>query len=402
MRERLLNQALATIKHSPRVCLQLATGTGKSRIAIEMVKFITKEESINKDIKVLLVVAETAHKLNWKQEFDKWGYDTNTIKTAVICYASLKNYVKTNWDIIIFDEVHHLCSDIRLNILQTIKSKYHILLSATLSWKKKDAIANIIGNIETINFSLNKAIENEVLPEPKIKLIPLKLNNTKRTEIIEEKYTRVKGKPHYTFKCNINDRFKYLNTYSNVILKMYCTQQEKYDYYCDQIDYWQNRYYRENLAWQKFKWLQYANKRKIFLGESKTEAAKLLLSTLLQKRLICFCTNIEQAEKLDSNNCIHSKKNKSIDIINKFNNKKINRLFAIKMLQEGQNLTDIEIGIIIQLDGQDLSFIQRVGRVLRAKNPIQYIFYYPNTRDEEYLNTVLKDINPEYISTIIL
>lgn len=398
MREKLLNQALATIKHSPRVCLQLATGTGKSRIAIELVKSITKEE-VNNNVRVLLVVAETAHKLNWQQEFDKWSYDTSKINTTVICYASLKNYTKTNWDIIIFDEVHHLCSDIRLNILQTIKSKYHILLSATLSWKKKDAIASIIGNITTINFSLNTAIEKEVLPEPEIRLIPLELYNSKRTEIIEEKYTRVKGKPYYTVKCTMNDRFNYINKYNNLILKMYCTQQEKYDYYCEQIDYWQNRYFRENLEWQRFKWLQYASKRKLFLGESKTKAAKLLLSNLPKRRLICFCTNIQQAENLDSNNCIHSKKNKSMDIIKKFNNKEIDRIFAIKMLQEGQNLTDIEIGIIIQLDGQDLSFIQRVGRVLRAKNPIQYILYYPNTRDEEYLNTVLKDINPTYITT---
>ena len=72
------------------------------------------------------------------------------------------------------------------------------------------------------------------------------------------------------------------------------------------------------------------------------------------------------------------------------------------MLQEGQNLTDIEVGIIVQLDGKERSFIQRFGRSLRAEDPVQYIFYYKNTRDEEYLNNVLEGISEEYIQELKL
>lgn len=39
-------------------------------------------------------------------------------------------------------------------------------------------------------------------------------------------------------------------------------------------------------------------------------------------------------------------------------------------------------------------------RVLRSENPIQFIFYYKNTRDEEYLNNILENINEEYIQII--
>ena len=38
-----------------------------------------------------------------------------------------------------------------------------------------------------------------------------------------------------------------------------------------------------------------------------------------------------------------------------------------------------------------------VKRTLRAGNPIQYILYYKNTRDEEYLNNALENINKKYI-----
>ena len=61
------------------------------------------------------------------------------------------------------------------------------------------------------------------------------------------------------------------------------------------------------------------------------------------------------------------------------------------------NLRNIQVGVIVQLDGQKLRFIQKLGRSLRSDFPIQYIFYYRNTRDEEYLNNALEGINNEYI-----
>ena len=150
----------------------------------------------------------------------------------------------------------------------------------------------------------------------------------------------------------------------------------------------------------KFKWLQAGNKRKILLGEAKKDAVKVLLDKLEDKRYICFCTNIKQAEELGGNEAVHSKNSKSFDVLDSFNNKEIDHLFAIKMLQEGQNLVDIQAGIIIQLDGEERTFVQRFGRSMRADSPIQFIFYYVGTRDEEYLNNALQDIDKQYITVI--
>ncbi len=70
------------------------------------------------------------------------------------------------------------------------------------------------------------------------------------------------------------------------------------------------------------------------------------------------------------------------------------------MLQEGQNLVDIEVGVIVQLDGQERAFIQKFGRSLRATDPVQFIFYYRGTRDEEYLENVLEGIDKDYVVEI--
>ena len=80
--------------------------------------------------------------------------------------------------------------------------------------------------------------------------------------------------------------------------------------------------------------------------------------------------------------------------------KKIDNLYAVGMLQEGQNLVDIEAGVIIQLDGSERPFIQKFGRTIRADSPQQFIFYYENTRDIDYLENVFEGVDEAYISTI--
>jgi superfamily II DNA or RNA helicase len=72
------------------------------------------------------------------------------------------------------------------------------------------------------------------------------------------------------------------------------------------------------------------------------------------------------------------------------------------MITEGMNLTDIQIGIITQLDGKERLFIQKAGRVMRADDPIAFIFYYKNTQDENYLKGALENIDEKYVKHITI
>jgi superfamily II DNA or RNA helicase len=161
------------------------------------------------------------------------------------------------------------------------------------------------------------------------------------------------------------------------------------------MDYYKKVFETYRSEIMKNQWLQYGSRRKRFLGELKTKEAKRLVKYVENKRFICFCTSIEQANELGGKYAIHSKSDSKA--LGEFNSLKSNKLFAVNMLQEGMNLKGIEVGIIIQLDGQKLRFIQRTGRVLRSDFPVQYILYFKNTRDEEYLVNALEGINEEYV-----
>ena len=375
------------------VALQWPTGLGKSKAAIDIIYNMSLGGT--KAPKILLVVAEIPHKENWSKEFTKWNCQ---FPMTVECYASLKNYKNTEWDIVIFDEAHHLASDLRLQIVETMKIQHVMLLSATLQDQLILYLASIFGPFGISKYTLKEVIDGGLLPEPKVFIIPMTLNN------VYENYTIIKewgDKPkRKVIKCRYNDRWQYIRDkvkYPHITLEISCTQQQKYNYLTEEFEYWKNKYMRSRQEYMKNKWLRVGSERKRFLGECKTEAARLLLYKLRTKRFICFCSSIEQTELLGGKNAIHSKNKDSLKIINSFNNKEINNLFAINMLQEGQNLIDIEAGVIIQLDNVERAFIQKFGRTLRADSPKQYIFYYKNTRDEDYLKNVYEEIDKDYI-----
>ena len=89
-------------------------------------------------------------------------------------------------------------------------------------------------------------------------------------------------------------------------------------------------------------------------------------------------------------------------VIDAFNKGTISRIYAVGMITEGMNLAEIEAGIIIQLDGKERLFIQKVGRALRAKSPIVCIFYYKNTQDETYLRKALENVDEKYIKHVTI
>lgn len=392
-REAIQKQSLELIKKHKRIALQWCTGLGKTKASIQAANYLAGRK---KNYKVLLLVAEVAHKNNWEKEFIKWEYKVPD--TTIECYASLKKYRDTSWDLIIFDEAHHLGSDLRIDILNSISANNIILLSATLPDQILHSITEIFGEFAVSKVTLKQAIEWGALPKPKVFLIPLTLNNTYSNCTIIEEWG--KKEKRITYKCKLHERWEYLRNktkYPNVTLEIICTQQQKYNYLTEQFEYWRNQFFRTRQEHTKNKWLQVGSKRKRFLGECKTDATRLLLHKIQDRRLICFCSSIEQAELLGGKNAIHSKRDDSLDVIESFNTKQIDSLFAVGMLQEGQNLTDIEAGIIVQLDGQERAFVQKFGRSLRADAPIQFIFYYKDTRDVDYLDNVLEGIDLEYI-----
>lgn len=399
-REEVSKKAVKLMEGNKNVALQWATGVGKSKAALDIIQSLKDKGELSKG--VLLCYAEKPHLMNWMNEFRKWDKDGLLALVTPTTYASLKNRTGEEYSLIILDEGHHAGSNLRLDILSLIKSDHVLLLSATLHDVIVQDLERIFGKFVNYKISLKDAVKGEILPEPKIFVIPLELDDYYPIHQVIQ--TRGASKKRVTVKCTYAERWKYLKdkkNYPNIKLIMSCTAKEKNSFLTEQSDYWYKQFVRVRNEAIKNKWLQIGSERKRFLGECKTDISKVLLRKLKKKRYICFCSSIDQATKLGKDNAIHSERKNSLEIIEKFNNKEINNLFAVGMLQEGQNLEGIEAGIIIQLDGQERGFVQKAGRAMRAESPLVFILYYKGTRDEDYLNNVLLDkVDTQYVKEV--
>ena len=364
---------------SENVLLEYATGVGKSKAAMGCIKN-----------NALIIHHRILHVDNWEEEIKKWGYNFNR---DYLTYASLPkkksidHALAMNYDTVIVDECHHITEKTVEALKKICKGKRVILLSATVSYDKKRLLQEAV-KFRAIAVTLKDAIQYGMLPSPIIHKVSVKLDN------IDKNY-------HYMIKldrtsdthinCTFSNYRKYLTQRAN--LRVNCTQMEYLIMLNDQVDYLKKQYFGNKQEYAKLRWLRAATDRKEFLSYCKTKHVKEVLMKFKKNRNIIFCYDIKQSEVLSANPklCINSKIG-NYDIVEKFNNKEVNSIYAVGVLNEGMNIYDIDYGFIISLNGNEAANIQRLGRSFRSKAPEVFIFVVPNSRDEEYFNNLKEEI----------
>lgn len=369
-REEVNNLALTKIDEAKYLILELITGMGKTKVAIDLINHIC-DRVFNREqspTTILILVAKTVHKQTWKEEIEKWGGIKSDYIT-IECYESLKKYDSAYFDIVIADEMQHL-SDARLEVLETIHiNEAFIGLSATIKKDMRDYFVNAY-KAEVIKCGLKEAVEDEVLPEPTVYLLPLSLDTK-----------------NYSYRIK---KFK-----RDIIT----TQQGYYDTISSLIKWYKNKFLTSRREKIKNLWLSTAGKRLKWLSEQKEDVVLALLDKFKDCKTLTFCSSIEQSERLGKYN-ITSKNKASVKNLEMFNLNKIKHITACNILNEGVNLTNCRVGIFCNLNSSEIVVKQRVGRILRHKSPIIIIPYFKDTREEELVEKMIEDYNKELIKTL--
>lgn len=434
-RSQLQRDAVTALLRDRRVMVNWGTGVGKSRVAIEAADVLFKGGAL----RILLLVDQSLHKENWENEFkdckgEEYGrclYNSITVE----CYASLPSLANTSWDLIIADEAHHLRGENRCSILATMKAERFLGLTATISCRGDGdllirTINETFGPMKTLEFGIQDAIDNYILGKPEIHVHVLPLDEVTASHDITIGWGPTARRKD--IECAYADRFQYIdkNAYPALNLTMKCSAQEAYEYWNRQYEKL-DRQYRDakreeedgggNKDGKGAQWIfnrrqQAALQRKNIIGRSKTRFASWLVRHLGDKKLICFCNDVDQACELGGEHVIFADRSgnldrieeqtgapaekfrKSKEVVDAFNRGDIRSIFAVNMLIEGQNLVGIQVGVAVQLAGKDRKFVQQLGRAMRAKDPEQHIIVIDGTRDVDYLETALSVINDEYVT----
>lgn len=369
------------------ILAELPTSVGKSRIAIEFIA----EKKITGNI--LIVVPRLMLFENWKEEFKKWGYESYIDRITFTTYVSFPKFINQHFDIIVFDECHHLSERAREGV-NIDAAKYFILLSATVSKNHKKELKYIFPGIECYKISMKEAIDENILPDPKVFLVPLTL----KAEITSESFIinpKAKGE---VVEIPFADRFK-ARQRKDTKWKVICTQKQYYDDLSSLVEYYKKSYFRTNNQMMYFRWQKAAKDRLTWLAGLKNDVAKQILKILNKKRTLTFCNGIEQTEALGKY-CINSKNEDSAQYLEKFNKGQIHHITACNILNEGANLTKCQVGIFVSINSSDIMMKQKNGRILRHSEPIIILIYYKDTREEELVEEIVKNYNPELITVV--
>lgn len=389
------------------LCLEWCTGVGKSLASIKILQEIY---SLNQNIHCYIICKENSHKKNWIDEFKKHKKEHLLKNVTITLYSSMhKETVPA--DLIIMDECHALTGP-RIVKLRPILNKNTriVFLSATINDKKRVLIENFCKSLTYYSISLFEAIKMGLVPEPKLFVHSVKLdpNNPETHDLVVRK-PKVKESNLFkrcSFKTRVRDMKSIPKEYG-VIAE--CNEYEYYEAITEQMEYFKSvsEDYSKEMGLRRGcrnKYLNLATQRKKFLGKVKGRHVQQIVEKFRSdnKRFICFTGSVEQAISLGSNAAIHSKnrKEKNQSIIDCFNRKECSELFAVKMLRESVNLTDIEKGVITQLDSEIGSFYQMLGRALRHEFPEMHIFVIEKTKDVSYLNNALVNFDNKYVTKV--
>ena len=358
-RDELQEAAATRLEKQRRLICQWATGVGKTNVAL---KFLRRHPEFN----CLILVPEQNNIENWEKEFEKFNV-SGTGTVTVACYASYHKFKDTRWNLIVFDEMPHIDTEKRLAICKSVKGDYILALGAVITYDEQQSLESVYGQFDKSIIGLSHAIKMGILPEPKISVLHLQLDDE------EIKYWK-HGVPYTAFEY-----YKMLNNKVKIAVNAFNDKASEFN---------KNKM---NIA---------GSERKRFLGEQKEEALKRLCFKLEEKkkRFLCFCSSIKQAEELGGEHAFTSKSPKSFNHLDKFNSHEIDSLYVVGKLIEGQNLTDIDCGVIAQLGGTQRITVQEAGRIMRSLNPEIYILVFDDTKDESFLYTLTSSIPMKYIS----
>lgn len=375
---------------SPHVLVELPTGFGKSKVALDLIKHYIDEGEFEELPSILIVIPRLVLPDGWRKELDKWGYKELESTITFVTYVSFPKKAG-HWDIVVFDEAHHLSPRCR-EALSDFDIRKVIMLSATVGRKLKEELNILFPDLYTYKVPIKKAIQEEILPDPRVFLIPLTLDRTNPTfEIVRNASQRVELRIPY------RDKFRYINIKNRKII-IQCTQSQYYNEMSAMI-----AWYKKKSFMTAFKnlFLRKSGERLKWLSDQKSGVVKQILGIVANERTLTFCNGVAHTEELGKY-CINSENKESQENLNKFNAEKVNHITACNMLDEGVNLVNCRVGIYAVLNSSERMIKQKLGRLLRHPSPIIIIPYYKGTRDQEIVEKMLEDYNPQLVKEVTL
>ena len=360
-------------KNRFRGVIVLPTGAGKSLVAIYAIYLLKK--------KTLIVVPTIELMHQWKNKIRSvlrigendicfWGGGYRALRDITIatyqsaCKRDFLLKAMDKFGLVIFDEVHHLPAETYLEIAKRLVSPHRIGLTATPERiDQRDMLLPLFIGPIYYGARIRELVKNGYLAEYEYKRI---LTHMSREE------WRIYRENMNTYRKYVQEKFPNL------------TGRKAFEMVVKAA--WKDRRAKEALeARMRAKAIAMAPKSKIDkLNEilSKHRADKVIIFTRLQRTayLISYIFGIPV---ITSN----VPKNIRKRIFSLFRSGKLTKIVSAEALDEGIDVPDASVGIIVSGTSSQRQYVQRVGRVLRPKEKKAVIYELVTARSfDEFMS----------------
>ncbi|AFZ70057.1 DNA/RNA helicase, superfamily II [Caldisphaera lagunensis DSM 15908] len=340
-------KALESWLKTKRGIIVLPTGSGKTHVALKAISHLKQST---------LIMVPTIDLLDqWYKSIVKelgttpgrigGGYDDIngiTISTYDSAYSRIDS-LGNKFSFLIFDEVHHLPSEGYMEIAQLTPAPYRLGLTATPE-REDGRHVMLLDLVGPIVYRINtETLSGKYLSEYDIERIYV---NLKPDEELKYKEMRSKMKDILN---RLNIELRDLNDFKRFL------------YYASR-----NKQAREALH------LWYESNNIAINSNSKIEKLKELLKEYKEDKIIIFTRDTNMAYRISKEFLIpvvtyKTPKDERKEILDNFRNNKYKVIVASNIFDEGVDIPDANLAIIVGGYGTRRQFIQRLGRILRMK-----------------------------------
>ena len=340
------------LDNAGRGIIVLPTAAGKTVIGLKAIEILKQKAVIIVPTKNLLY--------QWIEHLKKYtslsrnqigqlGDQVREIKEiTVTTYDSARlniNELRKHFNLIILDEAHHAGAKETLKVLEGMPSSYRLGLTATpdRSDKGEEFLYDLIGKPIKVA-KVSDLAENGYISKYQLKTIKVPLDKEERIQY--DKYMQIyRG---YLKKRNIQIRTP-----------------EDYEKYL---------VFRVNQDYEAKEALDAHRRARnlVFSSQAKLEKIEEMLVQHKNDQVIIFSEFNDMVYGISRRHLIpaithETKTAEREDILYKFSKGEYTKIVTGKVLDEGWDCGNVNVGIIVSGTGQARQFIQRLGRILRPK-----------------------------------
>lgn len=356
------------IKSKCRGTIEACTGFGKTRCAINCINTVLTKYP-NK--KVLIVVPTTGLKEQWEKHIDNYNLTFN-------CEVQVINTViKHKWkcDLLIIDEAHRAVADQLSQVFKCVK--YNLILGLTATIERLDGkevllkkYCPVCDTVTLIEAQINGWVSNFTEY-----MVMLEVPDIEQYKTLNKEFQQ-----HFDFfGYDFNKAMACIG--ANGYKRRYELSKEM----CPNDENKRKELFK-SITYHATAFMRTIQARKAFINNhpKKVEIAREIINARPDSKIITFSNSIKTAESIGIGYVYSGKdsKKKGRMTIEEFSKIPSGVLNSSQKANEGLDVPNLSVAIMLGIDSSKIKAIQRVGRVIRAER---------ENKKAEIFNLIIKD-----------